>query len=164
MRKVQNILEELKTVRSIASFKTRKKEILITHMRNKSGHIEATRKGIAKVFAKYNKDLYSRKTDERKDETRAENTRDHADDDIEDDEQDRHILEPNRKELMIALNSLKKRKTADSKGIKAADPETITMVHEIFNMIIKRNSMVPNSWKKAMITVIYLQGRKRDKS
>ena len=76
------------------------------------------------------------------------------DDDIEDDEQDRHILEYTRKELMIAIDSLTKGTSADSNGIKAehiqgADEETITMIHEIFNLIIKNNSMAPNSWRKA---------------
>ena len=48
-------------------------------------------------------------------------TCDHADDDFGDDEQDRHIPEVTMKELMIAIDSLKKGKSADSKGIKAED-------------------------------------------
>ena len=36
----------------IASIKTRKKIVLITHMRKKSGNIEATRKRIANVFGR----------------------------------------------------------------------------------------------------------------
>ena len=32
------------------------------------------------------------------------------------------------------------------------------MIHEIFNLIIKQNSMAPNSWNKALITVIYKKG------
>ena len=43
-------------------------------------------------------------------EARPENTCDNADDEKEDDEQDRHIPEFTRKELMIATDSLKKRK------------------------------------------------------
>ena len=105
--KVQNILYE--GIRSIASIKTRKRKIRITHMRNEAGNIEATRK--ANVFAKFYKDLYSSKNDERKDEkdseARLENTRDHAHDhddkNDEDDEQDRQIPELTRKELMIAI-------------------------------------------------------------
>ena len=123
-------------------------------MRNKSGNIEATRKGIANVFAEFHEDLYSNKNDERKEkqdsEAGPENTCDHADDDKEDDEQDRHIPELTRKELMIAIGSLKKGKSADSKGIKAEDingidEEIITMTHEIFNLVIKQNSMDSNS-------------------
>ena len=56
-KKAQNMLEESKGIKSIASIETRKKKILITHMRNKSGNIEATRKGIANVFAIFYKDL-----------------------------------------------------------------------------------------------------------
>ena len=57
------------------------------------------------------------------------------------------------KELMIAIDSLKKGRSADSKGIKAedvkgADEETRTMIHEIFDLIIKQNSMAPSSWKQ----------------
>ena len=53
---------------------------------------------------------------------------------------------------MIAIDSLKKGKSADSTGskaedIKGADEETITMIHEIFNLIIKQKSMAPSSWK-----------------
>ena len=40
---------------------------------------------------------------------------------IEDDAHDRHIPELTMKELSIANDSLKKRKSADSKGIKAED-------------------------------------------
>ena len=70
-------------------------------------------------------------------------------DDIEDDEQDRHIPEIT---MMIA------------------------MIHEIFNLIIKRNSIAPSSWKKIQRTtgrsVVFhnftlsspQQERERDKS
>ena len=50
--KVLDILAEFKGIRSIATIKTRKKKIPITHMRNKSGNIEATRKDFSNVFAK----------------------------------------------------------------------------------------------------------------
>ena len=51
------------------------------------------------------------------------------------------------------LTSLKKEKSADSKGIKAedlkgADEETTKMIHEIFNLIIKRNSMGKKLWSQ----------------
>ena len=44
-----------------------------------------------------------------------------CDHDIGDDEQDRHIPEYTRKELLIAIESLKRGKSADSEGIKAED-------------------------------------------
>ena len=49
--------------------------------------------------------------------------------------------------------SLKKEKSADSKGIKAedikgAEEETTKMIHEIFKLIIKENSIAPSSWKR----------------
>ena len=64
---------------------------------------------------------------------------------------------------MIAIDSLKKGKSADSEGInaediKGADKETTKMIHEIFNLIIKQNSMAPSLWNKGMITVIYKTG------
>ena len=80
---MQNIIEEVKK-RLIANIKTRNKKILITHMRNEVGNIEATRKGIANIFAKFFQDLYSSNNDEGKDEdneARLENTSYHADDD-----------------------------------------------------------------------------------
>ena len=111
MIKIQSMLEVFKGLRSVASIKTRTKTVLITHMRNKSGNIEATRKGIANVFAFYN-DLFSIKNNEIKDaqdsEAGLENTCDHPDDDIDDDEQDRHIPEFATKELMTAIDCLKK--------------------------------------------------------
>ena len=58
-------------------------------MRNKSGNIEATRKGIPNVFAEFHKDLYSSENDERKDKQDSEagpENSDHPDDDIEEDE------------------------------------------------------------------------------
>ena len=74
-------------------------------MRSGSGKIEATREGIANVFANFYKCQYASKNDERTDEkdseARLENTCDHVDDDIEDDEQDRHIQEFTMKELII---------------------------------------------------------------
>ena len=60
------MLEEFKGIRSIAIIKTRRKNILITHIRNKSGNIDAKREGIANLFAKFYKDLHSSKNDERK--------------------------------------------------------------------------------------------------
>ena len=39
-------------MRSIASIEARKNKVLSTHMRNKSGHVNATRNGTANVFAK----------------------------------------------------------------------------------------------------------------
>ena len=63
------------------------------------------------------------------------------------------------KEWIIAVDSLEKGNIG-SKGIKAdgskgADEETMTFVHEIFNLIIEQGSMTPSSWKRPMITVIY---------
>ena len=48
--KVQNFLEELKRMKSIANIKTRKKNILITRMRNEAGDIEASRKILVTHF------------------------------------------------------------------------------------------------------------------
>ena len=96
-----------------------------SHIREASlGNIEATRKGIADVVAKFCKDLYSSKNDERKDkqssEAGLENTCDHPDDDIENDEQDRSLNSP-EKNSRFAIDSLQKWKSADSGGIKAED-------------------------------------------
>ena len=60
--KYKIFFEEFNGIRSSAGIKTRKK-VIIVHMRNKSGNIEATMNGIATVFAKFYKD----KNDERKD-------------------------------------------------------------------------------------------------
>ena len=78
------------------------------------------RKGITNVFAEFHKDLYSKKndeikTDKRDSEAGPENTCDHPDDDIEDGEQDRHIPELTRKELMIAIVRLKKVESATAR-------------------------------------------------
>ena len=157
-QRVQNIFEELKGIISIANIKTRK-ENLITHMRNEVGDIEASRKGIANTFAKFHEDLYSRRNGERKDEKdndgRRENNCDHADDDesFEDDEQYNHTTKFTMKELIIAIDSLIKGRSADSEGIKAEDlkgvgEETTKMTHDVFNLIIKQDSMTPSSWKR----------------
>ena len=97
-------------------------------MRNESGNIEATRKGIANIFAKFYKDpTHKRKTmkkDEKDNEARLGVTCDHADDDIiEDDEEKKtgHIPEFAMKELMVAIDGLNKEKSADNKVIKAED-------------------------------------------
>ena len=96
-------------------------------------------------------------------EARLGSTCDHADDDAEDDEPDRHIPELTMKELMIAINSLKKEKSADSKGVKAedikgADEEATNMTHEIFNLINEQNSMAPSLWKKVVIIMFCKKG------
>ena len=169
-KKIKQGIRDNKGTRSIASTKTRKKKVLITHMRNKLGNIAAPRKGTGNVSAEFYKELYSMndgRKDKQESEARPENTCDHADDDVEDDEQERHIPEFTRKELMIAIDGLK-RKLADSKGIKAddingVDEETKTMRHEIFNLIMKQNSMAPNS-RKTSYNHSDLQERRRDKS
>ena len=87
-----------------------------THMRNEVGDIEASRKGIANIFQSIYEDLFSRRKDERKDEKdddgRLENNCDHAgnDENNEDEEKDNHIPELTMKELIISIDSLKKRK------------------------------------------------------
>ena len=63
------------------------------------------------------------------------------------------------KELVVAIDSLKNGKSADSKGIKAedlngGDEETTKKVHQVFIFIIKQNSMTPSSSKKDMVAVI----------
>ena len=63
----------------------------------------------------------------------------------------------------MVIDGVKKRESADNKGITAedlegADEETTTMIHEVFNLIIKQDSMTHSSWKKVMITVIYKKG------
>ena len=52
------------------------------------------------------------------------------------------------KAFIIAIDSLKKVKSADSKGIKAedlngVDEETTNLIHEIFNLIIKQDYTTP---------------------
>ena len=138
----------------------KKKGVLITHMINKLGSIEATRKGIANVFAEFYEDQNSRQNVERQDKQSSEagldNTCDHPDDDIENDEHDRHILEFTRTELTAEIDSLKKGKSADSRSKQKrskADEKTITLMHELFKLTIK-----PNPMKKAVITVIYKKG------
>ena len=84
--KVQNILEEFKGIKSIADNKTRKKNILLTQMRNEAGDIEATRKGVANTFAKFYEDLYSSRNDARKDEEDNEETLEDSCDRGDDDE------------------------------------------------------------------------------
>ena len=71
------------------------------------------------------------------------------------------------KELCIAIDGLKKGKSADSKGIKAEnlkgdDEETTKMMHEIFNLIINQNCMTPTSWKRVRVTVIFKKGTRRN--
>ena len=160
----QVIIEEFKGFRTVANTKDRKKKVLIVHMRNKLGSIEATRKSFSNVLAKFYKFIYSNKNDEAKDkhssEAGPENTCHHSNDDIQKDEQDRHLPEITRKDLTAALNSLKKRKSADSRGImaeeiKEADEKTTTMMHEFFNLIMTQTPITPSSCKRAMITVIY---------
>ena len=66
-------------------------------MRSQVGDIEASKKCIDSTCAKFYKDLYSRRNDERKDEKdndgRLKNNCDHADDDenIKDDAHDKYI-------------------------------------------------------------------------
>ena len=98
-------------------------------MRNKAGDIEAKRKCIANTFGKFSETCaQARRTKEKTRRTTKEdlkNTCDHADDDenIDDDKQDKHISESTVKEMSIAIDSLKRGKSADSKGIRAEDLE-----------------------------------------
>ena len=71
--KILDILEEFKGTKTIANIKTAKMKVLITHTRNKSINLEATRKGIANTFAEFCQDLYPGKNDERKTSRTAKN-------------------------------------------------------------------------------------------
>ena len=51
---ILNIIKQFTDMKSIANIKTRKKEALISHMRNDDGKIEASRKGsIANTFSNF---------------------------------------------------------------------------------------------------------------
>ena len=70
------------------------------------------------------------------------------------------------KELIVAIDRHKKENqqtTEESKreDFKGVDEETTNLTHEVFNLIIKQDSMTPSSWKKVMITVIYNKGKPR---
>ena len=101
------------------------------------GNIEATRQGIANEFEKFYKDLHPNKTTKQKDnqgsEARLETPCDHPNEDIANDEQDRHILEFTRKEWTVAIDSVKRGKSADSRrikeDIKGADDKAIPFAH-----------------------------------
>ena len=81
-------------------------------------------------------------------ETRPENTCDHADDDIEDDEKDIHNPRIHHERTDDCnRQSQKRRNQQTAEDIKGADEKATIMIHEIFNMIIKHNSMAPSSWK-----------------
>ena len=54
-------LEEFSGIKFDRTHKTRKK-VLVTHVRNKSGNIDAMRKGITNVFAEFYKDFFRRRT------------------------------------------------------------------------------------------------------
>ena len=69
---MQEILEQFKGIKTIASIKTRKKK-LNAQMRNEAGEIEALRMGVAHTFAKLYADLYSDRNN-----GRPENERDSA--------------------------------------------------------------------------------------
>ena len=125
MNKDRLLLKNSKDYERSQASRQEKGEFLITHMRNKWGTTKATRKGIAKVFAEFYKDLFSRKQDETKDnqssESRLESICDHPNDDIENDEQDSHVRDFAKHQLTAANDCLKKRTSADSRGIKAED-------------------------------------------
>ena len=45
-----------------------------------------------------------------------------------------------------------------AEDLKEADDETIELMQDIFNMIIKQNSLTPSTWKKVMLNVIFKKG------
>ena len=101
--------------------------------------------------------------DEKDNESRLENTCGHADDDSEDDEQDRHIPEFTRKELTVCNRQSPKMEIGGQRGNQSRRYQRswrkdILVVHELFNLIVKQNSITPSSWKKAVISVIYKKG------
>ena len=56
-KKITKILEEMKGTKNIANIKTAKRRILIPKVKNSSGEIVTSRKGIANVFGEFKKKL-----------------------------------------------------------------------------------------------------------
>ena len=120
---IQRILEDFKGVRNIPGIKSAKKRVLITKIKNhEKGDCITSRKGNADVFGEFNKRLYE---DKEKDESEHELGEDenYSSTDVHNNntEETAGIPEITTEELHTAINKLKKGKSPDSKGIRAAD-------------------------------------------
>ena len=67
-----------------------------------------------------------------------------------------HIPEFTKQELQAAIDCLKKGKSGDTMGIKVedirkSDDERKGMMREIFNEVMRHESMVPEAWRKVSI-------------
>ena len=146
-QEIQKILEDFQGVRSIPGINSVKKKVLIIKIKNERGEIITSRKGIAKVFGEFYRQLYD---DNEHDEYGNESNM-HVH--ISDTEEKTRIPEITSEELQDAIRKLKKDKLPDSDGsraedIKACDEETTEMMRQIFNEIIKQNEFTSEVWKK----------------
>ena len=158
---IQQILEDFKGVKNIPGIESAKRRVLITKIKNESGEIITSRKGIANVFGEFYKKLYD---DNEQDEYGNESN---IDVHISDTEEMMRIPEITSEELQGAIRRLKKGKSPDSNGIraediKACDDETREMGRQIFNEIIMQNEFTPEAWKKVRIKVMHKKGDVED--
>ena len=163
---IQQILEEFKGIKKIANIKSRKRKILISHVRNENGEIEASRQSIANTFAKFYSDLYSREkpghdkqrtaTVQKRLKKKPSNEHEPILEEVDKCEcrenKSEHIPEFTKQEFKTANDCLKRGKAGDNEGIKAddqeCDDEAKEMIGDIYNEITKQERMANTYWKK----------------
>ena len=173
------ILEKFKGIKKIANIKSWRKKIFISHIRHGKGEIGASTKSTANTLAKSYVDLYSgeqpqddKEQDEEQDGEEAvlkcdgpgksekpiEQKRDNFEEVDKCESREKksdHISELTKHDLRIAPTPKKKGNAGDTKCIKAEDDETREMMGDIFNEIIKQESMAPSNLRKVLIKVLY---------
>ena len=174
-------MAEFKGIRSIANSKSAKEKVLTPKIHDEQDKIVTSGKGIANTFAEFHSNLHAKeehdehagvdegKTTQRhtekdaREEQRKRNNENSEAVDENENQKDRseHILEFTKQELRAAIDSLKKRKSGDCKGIRAedikeSDDETKETMREIFKRHHQTRKHDP--WRKVTIKVIYWTG------
>ena len=120
---IQRILEEFKGVGNIPVFKSAKKKVLITKIKNDKGECITSRKGIADVFGEFYKRLYEDiKKDDSEHEVNDDDNNSNTDVHNNDTEETAGIPEMTTEELQTAINKLKKK--ANLRTAKEFEPKT----------------------------------------
>ena len=147
--KVTKVLEEYKDLKRLAEIRCEGQVQFITSMTDKDGSEKNDREDIANVFADFFEALYAdTETVQPSDEVLAE------------------VPDVQIEELKEQLKHMKPRKAADDGGVvaellKSSSVETLRIIAKLFTATMKPGAVIPESWKKSSIRVLFKKGDSR---
>lgn len=148
--KIEKILNDFQSLKSISGIKSSKKKTYMTSMLDKNGEEQTERQHIADIFADFYEELYKSV------ETSGGTFTDDGS----------RIPSFTSEEVQQEIKQLKNNKCKDASGmvaemLKCGGPNLVTILRDTYNQILSDNAEAPEVWKKTVFTVLHKSGDKR---